>query len=221
MDYEIDVKISNHRWYHGAISREEAESRLQPRKKEKNYFLLRNRGDRSNQDIGVNYSLSTKFSDRLIRHFKLSYMLNSMTPQFREGFYLDNSSSSDPNDYTYIGTPSDLERQLKVGELAFGLDAESSDATQQNMKCKPLNRENDDLNLRVPEPRATVPVVRRDESISGFLEMQKKDTFLKKKTRWFYKTGQKELIPYLADPDLADQDQEVNFIGQFLVIIVW
>merc|ERR1711893_37408 len=77
----------------------------------------------------------------------------------------------------------------------------------------------DDLNLRMPEKRATAPVVRRDESISGFLEMQKKDTFLKKKTRWFYKTGQKEMIPYLADPDLADQDQEVNFIVNYTDIL--
>lgn len=119
---EVQVLLQNESFYHGDITRDEAERRLRPKSSDHNYFLMRPKSSQNPEIPGDLYALSIKMVDQRIRHYAIAWfdpsLIQNVQPSLLEtvqqsGFYIEKS----PGNYEYLGAPSKVREKLAAGEI--------------------------------------------------------------------------------------------------------
>ncbi len=149
--------LQNCRFYHGDITRDEAEKRLIRCASDFNYYLLRPKSAQPTEVPGDLYVLSVKVIDSRLRHYIIVWfvpdVVNQMAPEIsnnvtREGFYLEKS----PGNYELLGSPNEIEQKLADGQIELELSQVDGRPRRIALECRPLARpENLDGPLITPE----------------------------------------------------------------------
>ena len=153
----LQTLLQNCNFYHGDITRDEAERRLRRCPADHNYYLLRPKSQQQLEVPGQLYVLSVKVIDSILRHYVIVWFKSDMAQQMApetanqitlDGFYLEKS----PGNYELLGTPNQIQQKLAQGQIELELSQVDGRPRRVALECRPLARPEIDGPLITPEP---------------------------------------------------------------------